>query len=149
MVPCLHQRIAYIKRKLRVWRDQKCNFLVRAKTAPACTGLQTTPFHASPYKAENGNFGKVGATYRHGTVFASRHCLYQKETTRIESPKMQFCDDGKTVQTSTGLQATPFLPSPYKADNGNLRKFGSTYRHGTVKHCLYQKEGTGIESPKM
>ena len=37
MVPCLHQCNVYIKRKLRVWRTQKCNFKVSAKTTP--TGM--------------------------------------------------------------------------------------------------------------
>ena len=32
MVPCLHQKIAYIKRKLRVWKAQKCIVLVGAET---------------------------------------------------------------------------------------------------------------------
>ena len=30
MVPCLHQSNVYIKRKLRVWRVQKCTFFVGA-----------------------------------------------------------------------------------------------------------------------
>ena len=45
MVPRLHQSNVYIKRKLRVWRAQKCIALVRGKTPSTCTGLQTTPFH--------------------------------------------------------------------------------------------------------
>ena len=32
MVPCLHQGNIYEKRKLRIWRDQKCIALVGAKT---------------------------------------------------------------------------------------------------------------------
>ena len=35
--------------------------------------------------------------------------------------------------------------------NGNLPKFGSTFRHGTEftpKKCLYQKEATGMVSQK-
>ena len=90
MVPCLHQSIAYIKKKLRVWRAQKCNFLVGAKTAPTSTGLQATSFHASPYKADNENLLKSRSTYHHGTVFPPKHCLYQKEATGLESPKMKF-----------------------------------------------------------
>ena len=31
MVPCLHQDNIYIKRKLRVWRAQKCDFVSRCK----------------------------------------------------------------------------------------------------------------------
>ena len=33
MVSCLHQCNVYVERKLRVWRAQKCNFLVGARTA--------------------------------------------------------------------------------------------------------------------
>ena len=50
MVPCLHQSNAYIKKKLLIWRVQKYNFLVGAKTLPTNTGLQTTPFHAALWK---------------------------------------------------------------------------------------------------
>ena len=39
MVPCLHRENIYTKRKLRVWRDQKCNPLVGAKTILTCAGL--------------------------------------------------------------------------------------------------------------
>ena len=76
MVPCLHQCNVYIVRKLRVWRAQKCNFLVSAKTAPTSKGQQTTPCLAAPYWARNKNFQNFGATYRHGTVFAPKQCLY-------------------------------------------------------------------------
>ena len=34
MVPCLHQGNIYTKRKLRVWRDQKCIPLIGVKTIP-------------------------------------------------------------------------------------------------------------------
>ena len=76
MVPGLHQCNVCIKTKLRVWRAQKCNFLVSAKTKPTGTVLQTIPCHSAPYRASNGNFRNFGATYRHGTVFAPMQCLY-------------------------------------------------------------------------
>ena len=50
---------------------------------------------------------------------------------------------------------TPLTPShegSYRAENGNLRKLGWTYRHCTVlppRQCLYQKEAKGMESPEM
>ena len=53
MVPCLHQCNVYIVRRLRMWRAQKCNLLVSAKTAPTGTGHQTTPGLAAPYDANN------------------------------------------------------------------------------------------------
>ena len=55
MVPCLHQDNDYIKRKLRVCRDQKCNLLVGAKTVPPGTGLQTIRFPTAQCMTENGN----------------------------------------------------------------------------------------------
>ena len=90
MVLCLHQCKVYIKRKLRVWRAQICNFLVSAKTVPTGMGQQTTPCLAAPYLASNRNFQNFWATYRHGIVLAPMQCLYCKKTTGVESPKMQF-----------------------------------------------------------
>ena len=70
MVPCWHQCKVYIKRKLRVWRAQNCNFLVSANTAPTSTVQQTTPCLAARYLVSNRNFQNFGATYRLGTVLA-------------------------------------------------------------------------------
>ena len=81
MVPCLHQGNIYTKRKLWVWRDQKCIPLVGAKTALSCVGRQTTPSRLMPFRAKTEKFRKLGGTYRHGTVFAPRQYLYQKEAT--------------------------------------------------------------------
>ena len=88
MVPCLHQGNIYTKRKLRVWRDQKCIPLVGAITPLNCEGRQNTPSRGRQYRARNGNFGKLGRTYGHGTVFAPRKYLYQKESTGMEKPEM-------------------------------------------------------------
>ena len=88
MVPCLHQRNIYIKRKLKVWRDQKCILLVGAITPLNCAGHHSTPSRGRQYRAQNGKFGKLGRTYGHGTVFAPRKYLYQKEATGMERPEM-------------------------------------------------------------
>ena len=45
MVPCLHKRNGYNKRKLRAWRVQKCIALVRADTVLTSAWPQTTPCH--------------------------------------------------------------------------------------------------------
>ena len=79
MVPCLHQDNIYIKRKLRVWRAQKCISLVGGNSPNV---LQD--------RVGNGNLRKLGWTYRHGTVFAPRQYLHQKEATGMESPEMYF-----------------------------------------------------------
>ena len=54
MVPCLHQGNIYNKRKLMIWRDQKCIPLVGAKTQLTCAGRQSTPSRGRKYRAQNG-----------------------------------------------------------------------------------------------
>ena len=152
MVPCLHQSNVYMKRKLRAWRVQKCISLVSARMSLTCAGLETTPFHVSQYRAKNGNLRKTGYTFSQCTIFAPKQCLYQKEATGMESPKIYSFVGGKTSITCAGLQTTPSHVSQYRAENGNLRKSGSTFSNGTVfapKQRLYQNETMGMESPKM
>ena len=88
MVPCLHQGNIYTKRKLRVWRDQKCIPLVGAITPLNFTGRHNTQSRGRKYRVQNGKFGKLLRTYGHGTVFAPRKYLYQKEATGMERPEM-------------------------------------------------------------
>ena len=88
MVPCLHQGNIYTKRKLRVWRDQKCIPLVGAINPLTCAGRQNTLSRGRQYRALIGKLGKLGQTYGHGTVFAPRKYLYQKETTGMERLEM-------------------------------------------------------------
>ena len=88
MVPFLHQENIYIKRKLRVWRDQKCIPSVGAITPLNCAGRHNTPSRGRQYRAQNGKFGKLGRTYGHGTVFAPRKYLHQKEATGMERAEM-------------------------------------------------------------
>ena len=88
MVPCFHQGNIYTKWKLRVWRDQKCISLVGAIPALNFEDRQNTPSRGRQYRANNGKFGKLGRTYGHGTEFAPRKYLFQKEATGIERPEM-------------------------------------------------------------
>ena len=88
MVPCFHQGNIYTKRKLRVWRDQKCIPLVSVINPLNCAGRHNTPSRVRRYRAQNGKFGKLGRTYGHGTVFAQRKYLCQKEATGMERPEM-------------------------------------------------------------
>ena len=90
MVPSLHQRNIYIKRKLRVWTDWKCVSLVSAKTPLTCAGRQNTPSQGRRYRADKGNLRIMRWTYRYGTVFAPRQYLYQKVPTGMERPEMYF-----------------------------------------------------------
>ena len=88
MVSCLHQGNIYTKRKLRVWRDQKCIPLVGAITPLTCAERENTPSRGRQYRAQNGKLGKLGPKYGHGTVFALRKYLYQKEGMGMERPEM-------------------------------------------------------------
>ena len=90
MVPRLHQSNGYIKRKLRAWRVQKCIALVGADTVLTTVWKQSTPFHGGQYRALNGNMRNFGPTNPHGTAFAPKQWLYQKEATGMESSKM-YC----------------------------------------------------------
>ena len=71
MVPCFHQVNIYTKRKLRVWRDQKCIPLVGAKTPLNYAGRHNTPSRGRQYMAKNGSLGN-----RFGPM-AMVPCLHQ------------------------------------------------------------------------
>ena len=90
MVRRFHQSNGYIKRKLRAWRVQKCIALVGADTVLTTVWKQSTPFHRGQYRALNGNMRNFGPTNPHGTAFAPKQWLYQKEATGMESSKM-YC----------------------------------------------------------
>ena len=88
MVPYLHQGNISTKRKLREWRDQKCIRLVGAKTILTCMGRQTTSSRGRQYTAKTRKLRNLEGTYHHGTVFAPRQYLYQKEATGMGRPEM-------------------------------------------------------------
>ena len=70
-------------------QNQKCNLYFGAKSLLRSRGLQTARFHAAPYRADSANLRKLGATFRHGTVFAPKNFFYQKEATGMQTPKLQ------------------------------------------------------------
>ena len=124
----------------------------RCKNRTCLCWTANYPSHVSQYRAENGNLRKSGSTFRHGTMFAPKQCLYQKEATGIESPKMHSSSRCKNCTYRCGTETTLSHVSQYRADNRNFRKSESTFRHDTVfapKQCSYRKEATGMESPKM
>ena len=86
MVPHFHKTNVYIKRKLHVWRAQKCNAIVSAETVLTSAVPQTTPFHGGQYRTENGNMRHFGPTNPHGTAFAPKQWFFLKESTCMESP---------------------------------------------------------------
>ena len=62
------------------------------------------------------------------------------------------CFGATSPPRSTDLQSNSFHAASYTADSANLRKFGATFRLGNVfapMQYLYEKEATGVESPKM
>ena len=100
MVSCLHLGNTYTKRKLRVWRDQKCIPTVGAITTLTYAGRHNTPSQGRQYRAQNGKLGKLGRIYGHGTVFAPRKYIYQKEATGMERPEIHsvsLCNNHGTV----------------------------------------------------
>ena len=90
MVPRLYQSNGYIKSKLRAWRVENCIALVGADNVLTSAWKQSTPFHGGQYRAQNGDMRNFGSTNPHGTAFAPKQWLYQKEGTGMESPKM-YC----------------------------------------------------------
>ena len=90
MVPHLHQSNGYIKSKLRAWRVRQCIALVSANTVLTSTLTQTTPFPGGWYRPQNENMRNFGPTNPHGTAFAPKQWLYEKEPTGMENSKMYF-----------------------------------------------------------
>ena len=79
--------------------------------------------------------------------------IYMKKKLREWRDKKSILLVGaKTSLTRAGCQTTQSQGSRYRAENGNLRKFGSTYCHGTEfvpRQYLHQKEATGMERQEM
>ena len=90
MVPRLHQSNVYTKRKLQVWRPQKCIGLVSAETVLTSAGPQITTFHGGQYRVENGNMRNFGPTNPHGTMFPSMQCLQDLKNIK----NVKGCRDG-------------------------------------------------------
>ena len=133
----LHQSNDYIKRKLQVWRIQKCIPLVGAKTALTCAGLQTTPSDETQYRAENGNLKKSRSTFRHGTVFAPKQCLNQKKATGMESPKMHL---SSRCRNRTYLCGTSNYPVSGNQVQDREQKFVEIRFYLSLWHCDCTKE---------
>ena len=131
----------------------KMSFPSRCKNRTDQYGPANYPFHAAPYRADIGNLRNLGSTYRHGTVFAPKQCLYMKRKLWVwRAQKCNFLVGARTVPTSTDLQTTPFM----------LRRIGSIMKTGghlvlpiAMVPCLHQsnvyikKKVTGMESLKI
>ena len=93
-----------------------------------------------------------GPTSPHGTAFAPKQWLYEKEATGIDSSKMYYPSRCRYRTYCVEPQSTVWYGMLYKAKNGSMWNFGPTNPHRTAfgpKKWLYQKEATGMESLKM
>ena len=93
-----------------------------------------------------------GPTNPHGTAFAPKQWLYQKDGTGSESSKM-YCPSRCRYRTYPCVAANyPVSWGFNRVLKGNMRNFGPINPHGTAfapKQCLYDKDATGMESSKM
>ena len=121
MVERLLQSKHYIKRKVGLWRAQKCIPLVGAISALTCTGPQTNPSHVRQYTAKNVILGKSGVTFRHGAVFAPKQGLYQNEARAMKKPKVY---SSRRCNKRTYLCGTVNYPVSCKAVRGQERNIG-------------------------
>ena len=115
IVQRLHQSNGYIKRKLRIWRAQKCIALVSAETVLTSAGSQTTPFHGVQYLAEMEIFETSGLPI---TIVQHLHQNngYIKRKLRLwRAHKCIALVSAKAALTSAGPQSTPFLGGQYRA----------------------------------
>ena len=118
MVPHLNQSNGYIKRKLRVWRVEKCIALVYADTVLTSAAPQTTPCHGGLYRVHKGNMRNFEPTNPHGTAFSPKRWLHENEATG-------------SVQKGNVRKFGPTNPH------------GTAF---APKQRLYEKEATGMES---
>ena len=109
MVPCLHQGNIYTKRKLRVWRYQKCILLVGAKIPLTCAGRQNTPSGGRQYRAQ---YGKL----HQGNIYTKRKLRVWRDQKCIPFV------GAITPLTSAGRQNTPSRVRQYRAQYGKLHK---------------------------
>ena len=88
---------------------------VGVKRVQTSTGLQITRIQVSPYRADNANFRNIVASYRHGTVFAPKQYLHQKEALGMQSTKilsLVWCKTGTNLYGASNYQQiTSKLPA--------------------------------------
>ena len=109
MVLRLHQGNFYTKRKLTVWRDQKCNPVGGAITPLTCGAIKISRLEG----------GSTVHTYDPGTVFTPRKYLHQMEATGMERPEMCSVSG---CNNPTYLQGPSKYPVSREAVHGPVRK---------------------------
>ena len=95
---------------------------MRAVKIPRLEGGSKGPRTESLEIGRERKVWKLGRTYGHGTVFAPRKYLYQKEATGMERPEMYSLVGAITPLTSAGRQNNPSRGRQYSAKYGKLHK---------------------------
>ena len=108
MVPCLHQGNVYSKRKLRVWRAQKCNPLVGAKTHLPVRAGKLPRLMGGGYRAENGKLCKLGGPIGMVPCLHQGNIYIQKKLWVWREQKCIRLVGGETPLPCAGQQTTPF-----------------------------------------
>ena len=111
MVPWMHQRNIYIKRKLREWRAQKCNPCFSAKIPPSSTDRQSTRFRTSRIEPPVRICGNSGLPL--GTVpwLHQRNIYVKRKLREWRTQKCNPCFSAKVPPSSTDRQITRFRTS--------------------------------------
>ena len=78
----LYQKETTGMQKPEMYSTSRCN------NSTYLCGPSNYPISREAVWAQNGKLPKLGQTYRHGTVFAPRKYLYQKEATGMERPEI-------------------------------------------------------------
>ena len=89
---------------------------------------------------------------QHGTVFALKQWLHQREATCMESSKCIALVGAENPLTSAGPKSSPLHRGRYGIENGKMQNFVHPNHHGTVfaiKQWLHHREATCMESSKM
>ena len=88
----------------------------------------------------------------HGTVFALKQWLHQREATCIESSKMYCPRRCRKPTYQCGAENSTLHGGRYGIENGKMQNFVHPNYHATVfalKQWLHEREATCIESSKM
>ena len=102
MVSRLYQSNVYIKRKLRVWRAQKCIALVGTKTVLTSAWPETTPFHAGQHRSVK-EIGGILGLHIPKVPHLHQSSLYIKRNLLVWRAQMCIALVGvKNVPTSMG-----------------------------------------------
>ena len=135
MVPCLHEGNLCIKKKLWIWKAQKCIPLVDVETPLACAGRQTTSSHGGRYRAENGNLRKLGGPNTMVPCLHQGNIYIQRKLRVWEEQKCIPLVGAETQLTYAGRQNTPSHEGRFRAETETSVNWGGPV---TVVPCLHQ-----------